>query len=186
MVIGPTEPDPIVRFTRECQEMGVPYIYSPIWQIIRMSGEDLASGVQGAKVVVANDYEYELIKDKTGMDQQHILQFAEMVVTTRGKHGSLIMTQDEVAVIPPATRVRWSTRWARAMPTWAGWSTASMPGWISTGPVEWLPSPPCTPSSTTARSPMPYRARVRPAVRRDIRRRASHQRGHRRQIRSHR
>jgi adenosine kinase len=103
VVIGPTEPEPIVRFTRECQEMGVPYIYSPIWQIIRMSGEDLASGVRGAKVVVANDYEYELIKDKTGMDQQHILEFADMVVTTRGKHGSLIMTRDEVAVIPPAT-----------------------------------------------------------------------------------
>jgi adenosine kinase len=103
VVIGPTEPEPIVRFTRECQEMGVPYIYSPIWQIIRMSGEDLAAGVQGAKVVVANDYEYELIKDKTGMDQHKILDFADMVVTTRGKHGSVIMTRDEVAAIPPAT-----------------------------------------------------------------------------------
>jgi adenosine kinase len=67
-----------------------------------MSGEDLASGVRGAKVVVANDYEYELIKDKTGMDQHHILEFADMVVTTRGKHGSVIMTRDEVAAIPPA------------------------------------------------------------------------------------
>ena len=110
VVIGPTEPEPIVRFTRECQEMGVPYVYSPIWQIIRMSGEELAQGVKGAKVVVANDYEYELIRDKTGLSQHDILDHAEMVVVTKGKHGSLIMTRDEVADIPPATPpARWWT-----------------------------------------------------------------------------
>jgi adenosine kinase len=102
VVIGPTEPEPIVQFTRECQEMGIPYVYSPIWQIIRLSGEELAEGVRGAKVVVANDYEYELIRDKTGLDQHGILDHAEMVVTTKGKHGSVIMTRDEVATIPPA------------------------------------------------------------------------------------
>ncbi|HYP41263.1 MAG TPA: carbohydrate kinase family protein [Chloroflexia bacterium] len=102
VVIGPTEPEPIVRFTRECQEMSVPYVYSPIWQIIRMSGEELSEGVRGAKVVVANDYEYELIKDKTGMSQHDILEHAEMVVITKGKHGSIIMTRDEVAAIPAA------------------------------------------------------------------------------------
>ena len=95
-----------MQFTRECQEMGVPYVYSPIWQIIRLSAEELAEGVRGAKVVVANDYEYELIRDKTGLDQHDILDHAEMVVTTKGKHGSVIMTRDEVAAIPAATAHR--------------------------------------------------------------------------------
>lgn len=102
VVIGPTEPEPIVRFTRECQQMGVPYVYSPIWQIIRMSAEEITEGLRGAKVVVANDYEYELIKDKTGLAQRDILDHAEVVVTTKGKHGSVIMTGDEVATIPAA------------------------------------------------------------------------------------
>ena len=102
VVIGPTEPEPIVRFTRECQQMGAPYVYSPIWQIIRMSGEEIAEGIKGAKVVVANDYEYELIRDKTGMSQHDILNHAEMVVITKGKHGSTIMTRDQVAAIPAA------------------------------------------------------------------------------------
>src|SRR5207302_859045 len=82
--------------------LGVPYIYSPIWQIIRLSGEDIASGVRGAKVVVANDYEYELIKDKTGLAPRDIVEHAGMVVITKGEHGSVIMTQDEVASIPAA------------------------------------------------------------------------------------
>jgi adenosine kinase len=102
VVIGPTEPEPIVSFTRECQEMGVPYVYSPIWQIIRMTGQEIAEGVRGAKVVVANDYEYELIRDKTGMSQHNILDHAEMVVVTKGKHGSVIMTRDQVAAVPAA------------------------------------------------------------------------------------
>ncbi len=103
VVIGPTEPEPIVSFTRECQQMGVPYVYSPIWQIIRLSAEELAEGLRGAKVVIANDYEYEMIKNKTGLSQRDILDHAEMVVTTKGKHGSTIMTRDEVAAVPPAT-----------------------------------------------------------------------------------
>src|SRR6185369_14681035 len=102
VIIGPTEPEPIARFTQECQEMGVPYVYSPIWQIIRMSGEDIAAGVKGAKIVVANDYEYELIKDKTGMSPQDIVKHAEMVVITKGEHGSVIMTADEIASVPAA------------------------------------------------------------------------------------
>ena len=102
VIIGPTEPEPIVQFTRECQELGIPYVYSPIWQIIRLSGEELASGVKGASVVVANDYEYEMIKNKTGLAPLDILDHAEMVVTTKGAHGSVIMTRDEVASIPAA------------------------------------------------------------------------------------
>jgi len=102
VIIGPTEPEPIARFTRECQEMGVPYVYSPIWQIIRLSGEELAEGVRGAAVVVANDYEYEMVKKKTGLEPKDIIEHAGMVVITRGKHGSVIMTKDEVAAIPPA------------------------------------------------------------------------------------
>jgi adenosine kinase len=102
VIIGPTEPEPIVRFTDECIEMGVPYVYSPIWQIIRMEGEDIARGVKSAQVVVANDYEYELIKNKTGLSPQDIAQHAGMVVITKGEHGSVIMTKDEVAAVPAA------------------------------------------------------------------------------------
>lgn len=102
VVIGPTEPESIVSFTRECQQMGVPYVYSPIWQIIRMTPEEITEGMRKAKVVVANDYEYELIRDKTGMSQRDMLEYVEMVVTTKGKQGSVIMARDEVAVIPAA------------------------------------------------------------------------------------
>ena len=102
VIIGPTEPEPIARFTRECQAMGVPYVYSPIWQIIRLSAEELAEGVRGAAVVIANDYEYEMIKNKTGLEPKDIIEHAGMVVITRGKHGSVIMSKDEVAAIPPA------------------------------------------------------------------------------------
>src|SRR3954471_15582388 len=94
VVIGPTEPEPIVQFTRECQEMGVPYVYSPIWQIIRMTGEEIAEGLRGAKVVVANDYEYELIRDKTGLTLDDIVKHAEIVVITKGAEGSVVMTKD--------------------------------------------------------------------------------------------
>ena len=102
VVIAPTEPQAMTRFAGECQAAGVPYIYVPAQQIIRLSAEDLVAGIRGARVIIANDYEYEMMHNKTGLTADDMLEHAELVVTTRGEEGSVIRTRDGVAVIPIA------------------------------------------------------------------------------------
>ncbi|MDQ2806611.1 MAG: carbohydrate kinase family protein [Chloroflexota bacterium] len=102
VVIAPTEPSTMTRFAQECQAAGVPYVYVPAQQIIRLSAEDLQIGIAGARVIIANDYEFEMMHNKTGLTADDMLRHAEIVVTTKGAEGSIIRTHDGETAIPIA------------------------------------------------------------------------------------
>jgi len=67
-----------------------------------MSAEELEEGSRGAWIVIGNDYELELIRQRTGRDESGLLELAEVVVTTLGREGSRIATRDGHFTIPPA------------------------------------------------------------------------------------
>jgi len=104
-IISPNDPGAMVRYARECRELGIPYIYDPSQQVARMSGEELKDGVVGARIIVCNDYEYEILREKTGLDAAAMLQHAEAVIVTRGEKGSSILLRDR-AVDTPAVAPR--------------------------------------------------------------------------------
>jgi hypothetical protein len=69
-----------------------------------MEGSQLKSGVTGAFMVICNDYEFELIRQKTGMSEADILAHAPLLVITKGEKGCTIHTKDgveDVASVPP-------------------------------------------------------------------------------------
>jgi adenosine kinase len=102
VIIGPNAPDAMFRLVREARERGVPWVWDPSHQLPHMSREDLEEGGRGAWILVGNDYEIELIRQRTGRDVDALLELAEMVVTTLGREGSQIATRDGVFQIPPA------------------------------------------------------------------------------------
>ena len=99
-VISPNDPDAMRRHARECQELRIPYIYDPSQQIIRLDGKDLLDGVCGAGVLICNDYEFEMIRNKTGLSTQQLETLAPVVIVTQGKEGSTIVTNGERYHIP--------------------------------------------------------------------------------------
>jgi adenosine kinase len=102
VIVGPNAPDAMFRLVRECREAGVSWVFDPAHQLPHMTAEDLESGSRGAWVVIGNDYELELIRQRTGRDQRALLDLAQIVVTTLGREGSRISTRDGEFVIPPA------------------------------------------------------------------------------------
>ena len=74
--------------------MGVRYIWDPGQQCARMDGSQLRDGVEGAAIVICNDYEFELIRQKTGMSEADVLGVAGALIVTRGEHGSDVITGD--------------------------------------------------------------------------------------------
>jgi adenosine kinase len=58
------------------------------------------AGIQGSRIVIANEYEFELIRGKTGLDVDDVLGLAGGLIVTRGPHGSIIRADGEVHVIP--------------------------------------------------------------------------------------
>lgn len=102
VIVGPSSPDGILQTTRECQALGIPYFYAPTQQIVRMSGEELTDGLRGAYAVVSNDYEYEMIRNKTGLSPQDIAQHARYVFVTLGGEGSFVLHGNQQVDIPIA------------------------------------------------------------------------------------
>ena len=92
--ISPNDPQAMVQYARECQELGIPYIYDPSQQIVRLSGEELREGVRGARMLILNEYEYEMFQKKTGLSEAEILTLAKTIVVTRGERGSTVITLD--------------------------------------------------------------------------------------------
>jgi adenosine kinase len=104
-IISPNDPGAMVQYAEECCELGIPYIFDPSQQVARMSGEALTPGVRGARIVICNDYEYEIIRQKTGLDAAAMLERSEAVVVTKGEKGASVMLKDgaiDVPAVPPS------------------------------------------------------------------------------------
>jgi adenosine kinase len=103
-IISPNDPGAMQQYASECRSLQIPYIFDPSQQVARMSGEELAAGVAGAWIVICNDYEFEIIRQKTGMGADEMLAHSEAVVITRGEKGASVVlrgcTIDVPAVAP--------------------------------------------------------------------------------------
>src|ERR1035437_960916 len=107
-IISPNDPTAMVDYARECQALGIRYIYDPSQQVARMGGDDIKLGLVGADIVICNDYEFEIIREKTGMGEAARLEHASAVVVPRGEKGASIMPRDDtitIPAVPPTTIV---------------------------------------------------------------------------------
>lgn len=100
LIISPNDPAAMIRYAQECRILGIPYIYDPSQQIIRLSGDELAAGVAGARILTCNDYEFAMIQNKTGLDAATLLARVPTVVVTRGDQGSTIYDSGREYHIP--------------------------------------------------------------------------------------
>ncbi len=104
-IIAPNDPQAMVEHINECRKAGLPYIFDPGQQALNLNPEQLVAGFKGAKAIIGNDYELEMIRQKTGFSPEDLLNEAEMVIITKGKEGSTILTRDRKVEIPTAEAV---------------------------------------------------------------------------------
>lgn len=107
VIISPTDPMAIARFAKECRELGVPYVFDPGKQTPRLETEQIALGLEGAAVLIGNEYEFGLMARKLGQSEGALIASAPLTVVTRGERGSLIYSQREgarpleIPAVPP-------------------------------------------------------------------------------------
>ena len=102
-IIAPNDPAAMTQYVEECRAIGIPFIFDPGQQCARMSGSELADGVAGASMVICNDYELELIREKTGFGEKEILARAGSLVVTRGEKGSSVFSGGARVDVPAVT-----------------------------------------------------------------------------------
>jgi adenosine kinase len=102
LIVGPNDPAAMTRLVRECRDRGMRFVFDPAHQLPRLSPEDVAEGARGAWILIGNDYELELIMQRTSHGMDKLVDLAQIVVTTLGREGSRIATREGTVDIPPA------------------------------------------------------------------------------------
>jgi adenosine kinase len=102
-IISPNDPGAMIQYAEECRTLNVPFIFDPGQQCARMSGDELADGLDGAALVIVNDYELELVRQKTGLSEADILTRARALIVTRGELGSTVINADGWTDVPAVT-----------------------------------------------------------------------------------
>lgn len=102
-IVSPNDPAAMVQYAEECRTIGIPFIFDPGQQCARLSGSELTDGLIGAHMVICNDYEFELLRQKTGLGEVDVLGQAGALIVTRGEQGSSVITKDGRVDVPAVT-----------------------------------------------------------------------------------
>jgi adenosine kinase len=104
VVISPTDPEAMNMYIDETEQLGIPYIYDPSQQTVRLTGAELRRGVEGAYALIVNDYEFCLIEKHAELTLDEIKDQVEILIITKGEEGSLVISKDQeyqIPVVPP-------------------------------------------------------------------------------------
>jgi adenosine kinase len=108
VLIGANDPEGMLRHTDQCRELGIPFAADPSQQLARMEGPPIRRLVDGARYLLSNDYEWELLLQKTGWTEADVAQRIDIRITTHSEKGVEIAGRDGTALkigAVPATRL---------------------------------------------------------------------------------
>jgi adenosine kinase len=88
VLIGPSGAKGSMSFVDQCVALGIPYMFDPGFILTQVSNQDLAIGARNAKIIIGNDYEICLIKERVKDWQDFFPQ--KIIITTFGAKGALI------------------------------------------------------------------------------------------------
>jgi adenosine kinase len=106
--IGMVSPDGragMIEHALQFAEAGIPFIFDPGQGLPMFDGEDLRAFIEQATWLTVNDYEWQLLKDRTGWEVADVTARVDALIVTRGAQGSQIYTSDaehEIPTVRPA------------------------------------------------------------------------------------
>jgi adenosine kinase len=109
VLVGASDPAAMVQLTADCRAAGKPFAADVSQQVARMEGDGLRSLVEGARYLMTNDYEWELLQQKTGWNDAQVAERVDIRITTLGEHGVHISGRDvgelKIGVVPETGKV---------------------------------------------------------------------------------
>jgi adenosine kinase len=99
-VISPDGRDGMLLHAEEFADAGIPFMFDPGQGLPMFSGAELRRFVELATWVTVNDYEGELLSQRTGWAPAEISERVDALVVTRGGKGSVIYLQGNRLDIP--------------------------------------------------------------------------------------
>ena len=101
-IISPDGRDGMVQHATEFAEADIPFIFDPGQGMPMFDGDDLLKFIDQATWVTVNDYEWQLMHERTGLSPEQVSEKVEALIVTKGGEGSSIYTNDAEIKIPVA------------------------------------------------------------------------------------
>ena len=99
-IIAPDGRDGMIEHARDCAAANIPFIFDPGQGLPMFNGEELTHFIELATYVAVNDYEAELLTERTGLSLQQIAERVSALIVTRGEQGAEIFTSDGRLDVP--------------------------------------------------------------------------------------
>ncbi len=106
-IVAPDRRDGMLQHAADCFELKVPFIFDPGQGLPMFNGDELKHFIDLSTYVAVNDYEIDLLTERTGLNIDGIAERVEALIVTRGAEGADIHVKGEKIAIPcvPAERV---------------------------------------------------------------------------------
>ncbi|MDE1899612.1 MAG: carbohydrate kinase family protein [Xanthomonadaceae bacterium] len=101
-IVAPDSREAMLQHAAEFAGRGVPFIFDPGQAMPLFNGEEFRALIEQAQYVTVNDYESQLLQQRTGWSEKQIAERVNAYIVTRGPNGSLIHTARQTIEIPPA------------------------------------------------------------------------------------
>ena len=101
-IVSPDGRQGMIDHARQFAEAGIPFVFDPGQGLPLFDGNDLTHFIEQATYVCVNDYEAELLQERTGFSPHEIAERLEALIITRGAKGSEIYLSDRRIDIPAA------------------------------------------------------------------------------------
>ncbi len=102
LIISPNDPEAIVKLAKQAQSLNIPYMLDIGMQLPSLNPDDLGSIIKGSAILIGNDYEIALLKEKASLSEAQLLNQVKILITTLGEKGSIIQTKDQTIEISAA------------------------------------------------------------------------------------
>jgi len=99
-IIAPDGREGMLQHARELHAAGIPFVFDPGQGLPMFSGEELVRFVELASYMTVNDYEGQMLQERTGKRLEELAKKLKALVVTLGARGSLVMTDGQRIEIP--------------------------------------------------------------------------------------
>lgn len=101
-IVAPDGRDGMIEHAAQFAAAGIPFIFDPGQGLPLFGGDDLRAFIQQATWVAVNEYEWQLVQEKTKLSASDIAAQVEALIVTRGAEGSVIYAKGREIAIPTA------------------------------------------------------------------------------------
>jgi adenosine kinase len=105
-IVAPDGREGMLQHAREFHAAGIPFMFDPGQGLPMFSGAELTGFVNQAAYVAVNDYEGQMLQERTGTKLEELARTVKALVVTLGARGSLVMTGGRRIEIPPVAAER--------------------------------------------------------------------------------